>query len=421
MNLYPARPYTATSLRWALRISGGLAILAIASSCVKAPPPPVPVPVVQQPTGPTQARPSHPLTGEQPGFLKLGNMSDDRPPVRVGILLPFTNGSASTRALAASMMKSAELALFDAHNPDILLVTADEGSTPQQAAAGTRTLLSEGAEVIIGPLFAQSATAAAPIARDHGVPIISFSTDTAVAGNGVFLLSFQAANEVHRIVSFAASRGHTGFAALVPNTLYGERVAEAFETDVKAAGGRVTDIEKFAPDGANVTAVAKAVADTKPDTILIAQGGNLLREIGPTLAANGAGNRQVQLLGTGLWDDPSITNEPMLAGGWFTAPAHESHRQFEARFHAQFGSNPPQLATLAFDAVSLVARLAGGQPYHRFTAAVITDPNGFAGVDGIFRFDPDGSSQRGLAILSVQPDGFRVVDHAPTTFQAPPS
>jgi branched-chain amino acid transport system substrate-binding protein len=348
-------------------------------------------------------------------------MSDSRTPVRVGILLPFTNGSSSTRALAASMMKAAQLALFDAHNPDILLITADEGSTPAQAAAGTRSLLAEGAEIIVGPLFAQSASAAAPIARDHGVPIISFSTDAAVAGDGVYLLSFQPGNEVHRIVSYAASQGHINFAALVPDNVYGARVAEAFSTDVKEAGGRVADIEKFEPDGAGISTAAKAVAASNSDAILIAQGGNLLREIGPALAADGASNQKVQYLGTGLWDDPSLAKEPMLAGGWFTAPAHESHRQFEERFHAQFGNNPPQLATLAFDAVSLAARLAGGQPYHRFTPAVITDPNGFAGVDGIFRFDPDGSSQRGLAVLSVQPDGFHIVNHAPTTFQAPPS
>ena len=344
-------------------------------------------------------------------------MSEGRTPVRVGILLPFTNGSSSTRALAASMMKAAELALFDAHNPDILLITADEGSTPQQAAAGARTLLSEGAEIIIGPLFAQSAMAAAPVARDRGVPVISFSTDTAVAGDDVYLLSFQPGNEVLRIVSYAASQGHMNFAALVPDNAYGTRVADAFTADVKAAGGKVTDIEKFEPDGAGIPAAAKAVADSKPDAILIAQGGNLLREIGPTLAANGASNQKVQFLGTGLWDDPTIAKEPMLAGGWFAAPAHDSHKEFETRFHSQFASNPAQLATLAYDAVSLVARLAGGQPYHRFTAAVITDPNGFAGVDGIFRIEPDGSSQRGLAVLSVQPDGFHIVNHAPSTFQ----
>jgi branched-chain amino acid transport system substrate-binding protein len=421
MNVLKKISSSGVSSNRARRVCAIAAVLAMASCAKAPPPPPPPPPVPQQPAAPQQTVPTHPLTGEEPGFLKLGNMADGRTPVRIGVLLPFTNGSSATRALAASMMKAAELALFDAHNPDLLLISADEGSTPQQAAAGARTLVAEGAEIIVGPLFAQSATAAAPVARDHAVPIISFSTDRAVAGDDIYLLSFQPGNEVRRIVSFAASQGHANFAALVPDNTYGERVAEAFSGAVKAAGGQVAAVGKFEPDGAGIPAAAKAVADSKADAILIAQGGNLLREIGPTLAADGASNQKVQYLGTGLWDDPSIIKEPMLAGGWFTAPSHESHKQFEARFHAQFGSNPPQLATLAFDAVSLAARLSGGPPYHRFTESVITDPSGFAGVDGIFRFNPDGSSERGLTVLSVQPDGFHIVSHAPTTFQAQPS
>ena len=43
-------------------------------------------------------------------------------------------------------------------------------------------------------------------------------------------------------------------------------------------------------------------------------------------------------------------------------------------------------------------------------------PNGFSGVDGIFRFRPDGSAERGLAILEVSPNGFAVVDPAPRSF-----
>ncbi len=315
------------------------------------------------------------------------------------------------------MMKAAQLALFDAHNPDLLLISADEGSTPGQAAAGARSLLAQGAEIIVGPLFSSSVSAVAPIARDRGVPVISFSSDRSAAGNGVYLLSFQPENEVHRIITYAAAQGHTVFAAMVPDSAYGVRVAQAFASDVKAAGARIADVEKFEPDSQGISAAAKTVATAKPDAILIAQGGSLLREIGPTLAADGAGNQTVQYLGTGLWDDPANEQEPMLAGGWFTAPAHASHRAFEARYRAQFGGSPSQLSTLAYDAVSLVALLSPGQPYHRFTQASLTDPNGFAGVDGIFRFEPDGSSERGLAVMQVEPGGFQIASPAPKTFE----
>lgn len=378
--------------------------------------PPPPQAAAAQPTGPVA---QHPLTSEESGFVRLGNMNPNRVPVRIGMLLPFNNGSAATRALAASMMKSAELAIFDAGNPDILLLTADEGSTPEASAEAARTLLAQGAEIIVGPLFAQATEAVGPIARDHGVPVISFSTDRHVAGNGVYLLSFLPEGEVHRVISYAATQGVSKFAALVPQNVYGDRVGDYFREDVKASGANVTDVEKYVPATEDIAAPAHAVAATKPDAILIAQGGPLLRELASSLAGAGVNVEQVKLLGTGLWDDQATSKDPMLAGGLFAAPSPEADVAFEQKYHNVYGSSPPPLASLAYDAVSLVALLSSGTPYKRFTPQALTDPNGFAGVDGIFRFHPDGTSERGLAVMAIEPGGgFHIVSPAPKTFQA---
>lgn len=373
---------------------------------------PTPTPA---PTGPSA---THPLAGEEPGFLRLGNMGSGHTPVRVGVLLPFNNGSSATRALAASMLKSAELAVYDSGNSEILLMSADEGTNPEASAAAARTLLDEGAEIIVGPLFAQAAQAVAPIARDHAVPVISFSTDRKVAGDGVYLLSFLAETEVHRVIAFAASQGRTKFAALVPGTVYGERVGDYFKEDVKAAGGTVTDVEKYAPNVSSISEPIHAVAASKPDAILIAQGGPLLRDIASSLAGSGANQQQTKYLGTGLWDDAATAHDPLLAGGYFAAPSPRIDAPFIAKYKGVYGAAPPQLASLAYDAVSLVALLSTGKPYKRFTAQTLTDPNGFSGVNGIFRFRPDGTSERGLAVMTIGSDGeFSVVSPAPTTFQ----
>jgi ABC-type branched-subunit amino acid transport system substrate-binding protein len=345
-------------------------------------------------------------------------MPQGQTPVRVGVLLPFSNGSAATRSLASNLMKAAELALFESKRRNMLLMSADEGSGGAEAAAGARTLLAEGAEIIIGPLFAQSASAVAPIARDHGVPLISFSTDRAVAGDGVYLLSFMPASEVKRIVSYAAAQGHSAFAAMVPGTAYGSRVAEAFRDGVQTAGGRIATLQNFVPQSGDISEPASQVAQSKPDAILIAQGGALLGDIASTLAADGAGSQQVQFLGTGLWDDPVTAREPALAGGWFAAPDPDLERAFDVRFHAIYGSYPLPLSALAYDAVSLISLMASGRPYHRFTPEALTDPAGFSGADGIFRFNPDGTSERGLAVLKIEPGGsFEVINPAPRTFQ----
>ncbi len=408
-------PVSAASSRSILQrlcaTAGALSIAALcACTTTKAPPPPAPVAV--QPPAP------HQLAADQPNFFTLPNLAAEKTPVRVGVILPFSDPSANVRALVNSMMKAAELALYDSGNHDILLMTADDTGSASDSTAAAQKLLDQGAEIIIGPLFSASVAAVAPLARDRGVPVIAFSTDRTVAGNGVYLLSFQPQSEVKRVVAYAVSQGHKNFSAMIPQTPYGDVVEQSFREAVTAGGANVVDVERFNPGAGAVMDPAAAVAKSNCDAIFIPQGGALLRGIAPTLAYDGIDHTKVQYLGTGLWDDPANTKEPLLSGGWFAAPQPSADADFVAKYQQTFGAQPPQLASLAYDAVSLVALLAPGAPYHRFTPAALTNPNGFAGVDGVFRFHPDGTIERGLAVLAVQPDGFAVVSPAPTTFQS---
>jgi ABC-type branched-subunit amino acid transport system substrate-binding protein len=360
----------------------------------------------------------NPLDRDQTAYLRLPGMAPDQVPVRVGIILPFGSSSPATRNLAASMMKAAELAMFDSGNHNILLMTADDGGGGASAAAAAQQLLAQGAEVIVGPLFGPSVQAVAPIARDRGVPVLAFSTEKSVAGNGAYLLSFLPQNEVRRVVSYAAANGHHQFAALVPETAYGDVTQTAFRDSVTQAGGTVVDVEHFAPNAGAVSAPSAAAAKSGADAMLIAEGGVMLRAIAPTLSFDGATRDKVKFLGTGLWaNDPSLLREASLEGSWYAAPAPNADEEFVTKYHAAFGGAPASLASLAYDAVSLVALLSQGQPYHRFTQAALMDPNGFAGVNGIFRFTADSTSERGLAVMELAPAGPVVVSPAPTTFQ----
>jgi branched-chain amino acid transport system substrate-binding protein len=402
-------------MRFMSRFCAIAAAVAIAACTPKPESGPPPAPLTVVPQGPIAA---NPLDRDQPSYLRLPGLADGATPVRVGIILPFTSSSAGTRALAGSMLKAAELAMFAAGNRNILLMTADEGNGGAKTADAAQQLLSQGAEVIVGPLFGPSVSAVAPIARDRAVPVLAFSTEKNVAGNGAYLLSFLPQNEVRRVISYAAANGHHQFAALVPQTAYGDVAQAAFRDSVAASRGTVVDVESFAPNAGAVAAPADAVAKSGADAVLIAQGGVILRAIAPTLSLDGATRDKVKLLGTGLWDDDkAIARESSLQGSWYAAPAPNADAEFVDKYRAAFGTAPAQIASLAYDAVSLVALLSQGAPYHRFTAAALSDPNGFAGVNGIFRFNNDGTSERGLAVLEMTASGPVVISPAPTTFQ----
>jgi ABC-type branched-subunit amino acid transport system substrate-binding protein len=336
--------------------------------------------------------------------------------VKVGLLLPLSaSGNASVAAL--SMKNSAEMALAEFQNPNIQLLIKDDGGNPQGAQQGTQQALDEGAEIILGPLFALSVPATAQLARTRGVSVIAFSTDSSITGRGVYLLSFLPESDVNRIVEYSAGIGKRSFAALLPDNAYGNVVEAAFKQAVARKGGRIVASEKYSADRATP---ARAVASSlgTADALLLADDGDSVVATADALTGAGANLRNIQLLGTGLWDNPRVFASPALQGGLYAAPDPSGFRAFSGRYRTKYGSEPVRTATLAYDAVALVAALARTQGPTRFSPDVLTNPSGFAGIDGLFRFRADGTNERGLAVMRVASGGGAAVAGSPKSFGA---
>jgi len=339
--------------------------------------------------------------------------------VKVGLILPLSaNGNAGLAA--QSMRNAAELALSEFNNPNLQLLVKDDGGTAPGAQQAAQQAIGEGAEIILGPLFAHSVGAAAQIARARGVPLIAFSTDANVAANGVYLLSFLPESDVDRVVDYATSNGKRSFAALLPDNAYGSVVDAEFRQAVARKGGRVVGLEHYPADRQQIQEPVRRVAEAarQADSIFIPDTADAVTSVVQGLAAGGLDRKRVQLIGTGLWDDPKIFADASLQGAWFAAPDPAGYRAFAGRYRAKFGQDPVRTATLAYDAVSLVAALVKTQGAQRFAPEILTNPSGFSGVDGIFRFRADGTNQRGLAVLRVAPGGPQVVSPAPRAFNA---
>jgi ABC-type branched-subunit amino acid transport system substrate-binding protein len=336
--------------------------------------------------------------------------------VKVGVILPLS-ASGNAGVAAQSMKNAAEMALAEFQNPNIQLLIKDDGGSPQGAQQGTQQALDEGAEIILGPLFAASVPATAQLTRARGVPVMAFSTDSSVAGRGVYLLSFLPESDVNRIVEYAGSTGKRSFAALLPDNAYGNVVEAAFKQTVGRKGGRVVAFEKY---GADRSAPARTVAQSlgQADALFIADDGDSVVTVADALTAAGSNLKNIQLLGTGLWDNPRVFASPALQGGLYAAPDPSGFRSFSGRYRGKYGSDPVRTATLAYDAVALVAALARTQGSHRFSAEVLTNPSGFAGIDGLFRFRADGSNERGLAVMRVASGGGVAVAGSPKSFGA---
>jgi ABC-type branched-subunit amino acid transport system substrate-binding protein len=336
--------------------------------------------------------------------------------VKVGLVLPLS-ASGNAGVAAQSMKHAAEMALAEFQNPNIQLLIKDDAGSPQGASQGTQQALDEGAEIILGPLFAASVPPTAQLARTRGVSVIAFSTDSSVAGRGVYLLSFLPESDVNRIVEYAASTGKRSFAALLPDNAYGNVVEAAFKQAVGRRNGRIVAFEKY---GADRAAPARTVAQALggADALFIADDGDSVVQVADALTAAGANLKNIQLLGTGLWDNPRVFASPALQGGLYAAPDPSGFRSFSTRYRAKFGIDPVRTATLAYDAVALVAALARTQGGARFAPEVLTNPSGFAGIDGLFRFRADGTNERGLAVMRVGSGGGTPAAGSPKSFGA---
>ncbi len=337
--------------------------------------------------------------------------------VKVALILPLSAGGNAGLA-GQAMRNAAEMALAEFNAPNIQLLVKDDAGNAETARQSAQQALDQGVEIILGPLFAQSVSAVGQVARPRNIPVIAFSTDANVASNGLYLLSFLPESDVERIVQYAASTGKRSYAALIPDNPYGTVVEAAFKQDLARRGGQLIALERYPHDKAAMAGPVRTVAQAafRAEALFIPDGGDAVPDVVQTLIGNGVNTRRVQLLGTGLWDDPRVTGNPSLDGGWYAAPDATGYRAFSERYRARYRQEPVRTATLAYDAVALVAALVKTQGPQRFSAAVLTNPSGFTGIDGLFRFRQDGTNDRGLAVFRVTGSGSQTISPAPRSF-----
>ena len=358
---------------------------------------------------------------------------------RMAILLPFSAKSSRLREEADSMLKAAELAVFNRDESDVLLMALDTRGTSDGARSATRSAIKSGADVILGPILANSVKASAREASRSGTPLIAFSTDQTVAGNGTYLLSFPPEAEVKRIVDYVATTGATRYAYIGPQSEYGRRVKGQFDGAVAGNGGEITASEIY--DGKDISVMqepakrlaeyhrqgeiaakeaAKVNSEIPPmayEALLLPEGGTALRSLAPLFPYYDVDPAKVQFLGTGLWKNDETVREPALNGGIFAAADQDAKQPFLDNYDRTYGDDASRLASLAYDAVAVGAYVADGDPRGRRYRA--EDPSGFYGVDGLVRFNPDGTPDRGLAVYQIKNGRFVIIDPAPKTVLGP--
>ena len=361
--------------------------------------------------------------------------------VRVAILLPLSGRDAG---IGRALLEASEMAVFDFADPRFVLLPQDTEIAGPAVAA--ERALADGAKLILGPLFGRQVAEVASVAKPRNVPVLSFSNDATAASAGIFVMGVTPEQPVARAIAHAKSEGLTKFAALLPSDALGQRIGQAFRRAVEANSGQLVRLDYYGATAVDISAEVRQMAETagtalpggrlrgtaaaeaaraaagRPlqiEAVVMGESGARLRSIAPQLPYYDLDTDRIRVIGSATWEDASLGREPALANAWFAAPDPAARVEFEKNFTSIYGRAPPRVATLAYDATGLAAVLARSIEGGDFSLATLTQPSGFAGADGLFRLRGDGSVERGLAVLQIQPRGagIKVISPAPASFE----
>ena len=361
------------------------------------------------------------------------------PPPKIAILLPLTGQNA---ALGRDMLKAAQLALADS---GLQLDVRDTGGTPAGAAQAAAASLTDQDAAIVGPLTAGETDAAAGAAG--GIPILAFTSDRQMARPGVWPLGVTPDQQVARLVQALHDQSKTRIAAVLPDNAFGNALAAGLTHAVADQGGPDPVIHRYqdgrlpaldhelkdAADYDNRRSAAElgtlppATEDGQPatpppfnpatlgpapfDALLLGAQGGVLQGALNLLPAYGIRLPGTRVIGPATWAREASAQRA-LTGAWYAAPDPGQRGDFERAFAARYGTPPPPISDVAYDAARLVRGLF-------LDPAMLRRPSRFAGVDGLIALSPDGQVQRSLAVFEFGPSGPTIV--SPAAFPTPGS
>lgn len=372
---------------------------------------------------------------------------------RVALLLPL---SGSQAPLGNAMLEAAQLAMFEMASDRLIIFPFDTRGTREGAQLAAEQALRKGASLILGPLLARSVKAVSAVIGGSGINIVAFSNSREVAGQNVFIMGFVPRQQVNTIVKYASKRGLRRLALMAPNNSYGKTVFKNLQNIASIRGVEVVKFAFYKPGANDFSREIKAISnydfrrkallkqrsmlerkndeiskqalkrlenldtigDVDFDAILLPDTGSSISVLAAQLAFFDVDQPAVRFLGLRSWDQiPNIEREPALRRAWFVAPSMQERRFFVERFSRFFGKLPPRLVSLAYDATALASVLERAPGGPNFSRRALTNPNGFDGVDGLFRLGEDGVAERAFSILEVRAKDFRTLKRSPRTFQ----
>ncbi|MDW4499005.1 penicillin-binding protein activator [Sulfitobacter sp. D35] len=356
------------------------------------------------------------------GPITGGPSIDTSEPVTVALLVPSGSGSSGDELLAKSLENAARLAMRDLSGVTIDLRVYSTAGNAGQAASQASQAVNDGAQIILGPVYAEAANAAGRAVAGSGVNVLSFSNNSAIAGGNVFVLGQTFSNTANRLVGYAGTQGRNNIVIVHSQDPAGEQGRQAIASAISQNGASLAGTVSYALSQEDVIAAVPNVKSTVDATganaiFLTSPSASALPLFAQLLPEAGVSPGVTQYIGLTRWDIPPQTvSLPGVQGGWFAVPDPAAAGAFSAQYQGAYGSAPHPIAGLGFDGIAAIGALVSQGRSNALSAGSLTQGAGFRGASGVFRLRPDGSNERGLAVATISNNQVRIISPAPQGF-----
>ena len=390
-----------------------------------------------------------------PATMMYGSYADSESR-RMAVILPTSgDAAASGRAIRTSV----EMAVLTtgADNLNVSFFDSARGADAIDEA------LKFDPDVIVGPLFASDARMLQN-AKSSDLPVLSFTSDATAVGDGVMTMALMPTNSVEAIVREMQSDKIQSFIVIAPDTdtghllagtassaaeiynvplvgafFYTEHDSEGIKYATEkasmnaarsAAHTRAREILSDVLTNETVTAIERSsmmrqldnlgkndtLGDLPYDAVLYLGTGEDTKSLASFMRYFGVGARDARFYGTAMWDGSDIASDLTMSGAKYAA-LPDTNEDFISSYEKVAGAKPNRMSSIGYDTTNMALGMLYSDKTH---VAYLLDPSGYAGVDGIIRLRPDGTSERALRIMQLDGSGeAKVVKDAATDFMKP--
>jgi branched-chain amino acid transport system substrate-binding protein len=345
-----------------------------------------------------------------------GHSGEQSQEILIGAYGPLT-GSMATQGI--STQKGIDMAQDKANKAGgvlgkkIHVVMEDDRGTPEEAqTVVTRLITKYGVRAILGETTSTRTLAAAPIAQQSRIPMITpDATNLRVTkvGDYIFRTSFTDAIPSLLMAKFVSNHLNIKKLAILRDIRndYSVDLADVFTQDFKKMDGIIVADESYGEGDTNFTAQLTKIKSRNPQAIFVP---GYYTEVGLIARQARQLGLTIPLLGAGSWESPKLLEiggealEGSYYFGHFSADdPRPGVQDFVREYKSRFGQIPDMFSALAFDATGVLIDAIG--------RANSTDPDkirdalaqtkNYPGVTGTITIDADRNAAKPVVFLRI--------------------